>query len=248
MYIPPNAADLHDYSSFSDESHHDGNNRYMVIGGILCGTAFCDIFSKEFESIRARSGLPDSIQWKTINKRKLRVYEECIDLFFYCHRERAIDFNCIVFDATKVDHDKYSNGDKEKGFFKFLYQHYLKHSRIYPPPARFRCYHGNKDTPYDLRELYSSLNASTRRHPRHMSGRYAEVKLRPVRTTPMLQMADVLIGSVGFYWNRKGDEAGTSAKFLVASKVAREAGLTTLATGTDHPIDEGFSIWPFELR
>lgn len=238
----------HDYSSYSDESHHDANNRYMVMGGILCGSHHAGQLAAELEAIRRGFPYPDSVQWKNISKAKIRLYEQWVDLFFEHRSRQLVDFNCVVFDTRKVDHNRFNESDPETGFFKFLFQHYLKHARAYGPSASFRCFHGNKDTGYDLRELLRILNASRRQMHPQRAGKYLEVKLRSVRANPLLQLSDVLIGATGFHTNRDPTAVSTSPKGGIAKRIANSAGVESLAKPTDHPNDFGFSIWHFELR
>lgn len=75
-----------------------------------------------------------------------------------------------------------------------------------------------------------------------------EVKLRDVKTNALLQISDLLIGSVGFHTNRPNQRDRDTPKAKLARYVAERAGLTELSTPTDRRHDFGFSIWHFDLQ
>lgn len=237
---------LADYASFSDEACSDNNHRYMIIGGVLCRSIEAHRLSARIAAIRAECPFRESIQWKSLNNAKLATAQRIIDLFLEGYASRRIDFNCIVFDQTKVDHAGYNECDPELGFFKFLYQHYNKHRRMYGPESFYRCFHGNRTTKYDMREMRKVLNNSASQDAGYRVSPYKVVEFREVRETNLLQMADLLIGAVGFEMHEKGRVRPDGAKARLSSYLRRECPRESLALPTTPP-DRGFSIWHFEL-
>lgn len=235
----------HDYAAFSDESHSDGNNRYMVIGGILCRSAIVHELASEITEIINSSRYREAIQWKTISARKVDLYKRVADAFFRWRERQLVDFSCIVFDSRRVDHERHSANDPAAGFFKFVYQHHLAHQRRYRPPSTFRCFHGNMDTPYDLRELKRCLNAGTPSRGLMIYNPYAQVEFRAVKQTRCLQIADLMIGAVGFMTNLQGGMPSTP-KAEIARHIEDLAPVRVLHEPTLWP-DAGFNIWHFQL-
>lgn len=238
---------LNDYAAFSDESHSDANNAFMVIGGVLCRSAIAHQVSSRITEIVNSSRYRETIQWKSISRRKVDLYKRVIEEFFRWHEDRLLDFSCIAFDTRKVDHSKHSADNPDSGFFKFLYQHHLAHQRRYKPTSTFRCFHGNMDTRYDLRELKRCLNAGTPKRGLRIFHPYVQVEFAQVKGTRCLQLADVLIGAVGFAMNgRSADCAPDSPKAEIARFVEELAPVSSLAEPSSWP-DWGFNIWHFKL-
>jgi hypothetical protein len=236
---------LADYACFSDESCSDNNHRYMVIGGILCRSFDAHRWSQRIAKIKAECPFQESIQFKSVNAAKLPTARRIIDLFFEAQADRRLDFSCIVFDQTKVRHSRFNDGDSEKGFFKFLFQHYNKHRRSYGARATYRCFHGNRHTTYDLREMRKVLNNTATLESGLPVAPFATVDFAEVRRTNLLQMVDLIAGSVGHATNGKGKDS-SKPKSQLTEYVRQKAPIASLATPTEG-LDWGFSIWHFEL-
>ncbi len=169
-----------------------------------------------------------------------------MDLFLDGYAARRLDFGCIVFDQTKVDHRRFNQGDKDKGFFKFLYQHYNKHRRSFGDVSTYRCFHGNRDTAYDLKEMRSILNSAATGSVGFPISPYLMVEFAEVRRTNLLQMTDLLIGCVGHAMNGRGVGRPNAPKTRLSEHLRREGPADFLTKETELP-DRGFSIWHFEL-
>lgn len=235
-----------DYASFTDESCSDGNNRFMVIGGVLCRSYEAHQFSAQIAKIKADCPFRESIQFKSLNKVKFATAKRMVDLFLDGYASRRLDFGCIVFDQRKFDHVKFNDGDAEKGFFKFLFQHYNKHRRSFGHEACFRCFHGNKDTSYDMRELRRALNNMASLEFGARIAPYRLVELAEVRRTNMLQLADLLLGCVGHAMHGRGLMNPDAPKARLAEYLRTECPVDALNRPTTSP-DRGFSIWHFDL-
>ncbi len=237
---------LADYASFSDESCADGNHRYMIIGGILCRSFDAHRLSARIAAIRAECRFRESIQWKSLNEGKFETAKRIIDVFLEGNASRKLDFNCIVFDQTKVKHGVFNENDPDLGFFKFLYQHYNKHRRMFGHASSYRCFHGNRETAYDMNEMRKVLNNAASQDADYGVAPYKIVEFRKVKETNLLQMADLLIGAVGFEIHEKGLVRPDSPKARLAAYLRKECPCDSLAVPTKQP-DRGFSIWHFEL-
>ncbi|MBO0334452.1 DUF3800 domain-containing protein [Sneathiella sp. CAU 1612] len=231
-----------DYSIFSDESHTDGNHSFMVIGGILCRSAEAHLIAKRISSIQQNSKFKESLQWKSISRRKIILYKQVIDEVLRLQAEHIIDFSCVVFEKGKINHARYNENDPETGFFKFLYQHHLKSQRQYGRHCKMRGFHGNMETRYDLNELKRCLNASVKGP--HTP--WKQVEFKNVCETHCLQIADVMIGAVGYCINGKYERNPNSPKSIVAKYLEANSPVDSLSLQSSWP-DKGFSIWRFEL-
>lgn len=237
---------LHDYAAFSDESHSDANNRFMVIGGILLRSADAHKFSESVTRSYAPFKFPEAIQWKHISKAKIKAYESVIDTVSDHIGARKVDFGCIIFDKAKVDHSRHNENDPEKGFFKFLYQHHFKWYRHYKKSGVFRCFHGNMDTKYDLTEMLRCLNNSVRSSPVQLRRPFLQFDFADVRKTRCSQIADLMIGAVGFAANGGPNKKVGTAKAHIYDYMREAFSCPDFCLDTNYP-DTGFHIWNFRL-
>lgn len=237
---------LCDYAAYSDESHSDGGNTYMVIGGVLCRSAIAHRLSAKITDTVNSSRYRETLGWKDITRRKVDLYKRIAEQFFRWREERLVDFACIVFDSRKVDHQKHSAADPDSGFFKFVYQHHLAHQRRYKPTSTFRCFHGNMDTRYDMAELKRCLNGGTPNRGLKIYQPYVQVEFAKVKDIRCLQLSDILIGGVGFITNDGFRRYPNSPKAEVARYIQELAPVPDLAQPTCWP-DHGFAIWHFKL-
>lgn len=214
----------------------------MAIGGVFCRTDFANDMARHLEAVRLAKNIKHSMQWKHLKGQKVAAYTAYIDEFFNWHRRHHIDFSVIVVDTHKVRHSEF-NRDADSGFFTFLFQHYFRYRRVYGKQATFRCFHGNMDSRYKLRNLRTSLNAATGfgQFP------YRTLQYSYVRENPLLQISDILIGAVGFATHPKHLRTPDSPKAQIAEHIRKSAGLATLAAPTPKEARH-FNIWHLELQ
>lgn len=242
----PERPPLRDYAAFSDESCTN-RHRFMVIGGVSLSTAYLDWISSEIDEIRTKKPFKDSLQWKRVTSRKIDKYIELLDLFIELNSEHIIDFHALTFDTWKVSHRTHSDGDAETGFYKFVFQSMFSHTRRYSPALQLRCVHGSRDTTYSLTTLTSALNntvlaqISTGHRP-HLPVEHARVN-----KTPLLQLADVLIGAVGHAWNGKMEQKPDHPHTILARYLEANGPATTLSQETPRSMPH-FDIWRFRLK
>jgi hypothetical protein len=229
-----------DFVSYSDESCITGH-KFMVIGGVLCRDDTAKSLLRELDSIHPNRPGHWSYEWKYIRPTNLQRYERFIDLFFEYNKEHKIDFSCVVIECAELDHATFNEGDGEKGFNKFMFQHLFRHYRALRGISRFRCYHDRRESLYDLADIRNMLNAKCFQQDGRLVTRYRELAYADKLERPMLQFADVLIGAVGFAWNRKA-----GSKNEIAERVRLNACLDSLAEPTP-PGLKNFDIWKFEL-
>jgi hypothetical protein len=130
-------------------------------------------------------------------------------------------------DRSTLDHDKYNDGDSELGFYKLYYQmlvHWLKPSDAY---HIYLDWQQNKTSNRfdDLRTiLVHKLN-----------GRAKIISLEPVSsdTQPLVQLADLLIGAVGYEWNGYSKlPLASQIKINFCNQLTIGLGRQSLAVGT----------------
>lgn len=236
---------LNKYHAFSDETCVTAH-RYMVIGGVVCTPNIAKSIISDLEKLHPSRPVHWAYEWKNVREANLKRYFAFLDLFFDYNSSHHIDFRCIVIDCEGLDHGSFNDGDGDLGFNKFLYQHLLSHYRHYGDGCSFYCYHDRRVSRWSLDEIKSMLNNKSASGINDDRRHYPLLAYSDKRVEPMLQFSDVLIGAVGFAWNKKDETLGGKPKHRLAEHVRKLAGLPTLARKT--PYDKRhFDIWPLRL-
>ncbi|MER3125623.1 DUF3800 domain-containing protein [Bacillus pumilus] len=206
---------------YCDESRPDALSRqnkdqYMIIGGVLIDKEKRNNFKRKVKRLQSEHEVFGEIKWRNVSPSKINFYLELVDLFF----SESIRFKCIVVDTNKVKVDVYHNNDNELGFYKFYYQllvtwfEQTQHYWIYLDHKK------NKEVDR-LQILNSVLN--------NASFSYIEkVQAIESRHSLMVQLADVLIGAVGYKYHNYNT---SSAKLEVIERIEQHL---------EHPIRKTF--------
>lgn len=230
-----------EFNIYCDESRHtsDPGDRYAVIGALQCPRQEKRRLVNSIHRLKAKHNAQGEFGWKRLSPNRVLFYTELLELFL---SEQALRFRCIVVDRTRLDHDAFNDGDAELGFYKLYYQmlvHWLQ------PEHDYHLY------------LDWQQNAATHRFvelktviARKLSGRAKIVCLEPVQseTQPLVQLADLLIGAVGYQWNERNQAPGASAtKVDFCNRLATGLGRETLACGTSRN-EEKFNVFAWRGR
>jgi len=246
----PSSKSRGDYVVFTDESSITSSN-FMVIGGVLCRTDAANEIATEIQHMRSKHPFKsDSIQWKHINNRKIPIYKSFIDIALEHIHAKTLDFGCIVFKCSDINHRLHNDGDGEKGFSKFLYQWNMRCAKTYPTQSTIKIVHGYRETSQPLSNLTRELNAQCFQQfwePDNQHCRFPDAKYAFVEKCELLQIADLFIGAVAHTWNDRNLRNPGSAKETVASYIQSECPAKSLGTRTYYSMRH-FWIWPFKLK
>ena len=211
-----------DFNIYCDESRHtsDPTQPFMVIGAVRCPRERKHELVGQIHRLQARHNSHGELGWKRVSPNKAAFYEELLALFA---NTPDLAFRCIVADRNKLNHEKFNDGDAELGFYKLYYQmlvHWLEAGNTY---HIYLDWQQNQ-----VQHRFHDLAAVLTNKLRNLA---AIACLEPVTSSklPLLGLADVLIGAVGYAWNGLGS---STAKLRVVDLVAESAGLGTLARGT----------------
>jgi len=204
---------------------------------------FWEIWDKNFPTRKSE------LKWTKVSKNKIETYKNFIDFFSHFV---GIDFRCVVLDTHALDYKQYHQGDKELGFYKFLY-FFL--SRNIEKDYRYR----------DIKDYYQIFMDSRRRNDE--VGRLSDLKevlnIRlnniciniekpPVRNveavpdskfSPEIQIVDILTGAVGYSW--EGFQT-SPPKLNLIKNIEKVFGLK-LNQSTPY-LSEKINIWKFQLQ
>lgn len=211
-----------EFNIYCDESRHtsDPTQPFMVIGALRCPRSLKRDIVGRIHKLQARHNAHGELGWKRVSPNRMDFYSDLLRLFA---NEPGLAFRCLVANRDKLDHERFNNGDSELGFYKLYYQmlvHWMEAGSTY--------------------HIYLDWQQNRAQHRFHDLAAILKNKLRgasyieclePVTSAnlPLLGLADVLIGAVGYQWNGLG---GSAAKLEVAHLLAQAGGLSTLANGT----------------
>lgn len=207
---------------YCDESRHtsNGEDPYMVIGAIACPREQKTEIYHAINLLRKKHDTWKEFGWKTLSPSRKGFYWELLELF--CIR-KELSFRCLVVDRNILDHEQYSDGDAELGFYKLYYQmlvHWLQ------PECAYHLYldwQQNREQGR-FKDLGHVLG-------KKLSGRAKIECLEPVgsKEQPLVQLCDLFIGAVGYAWN---DRAGSETKVEFCNALAAGVGLSSLKVST----------------
>lgn len=222
---------------YCDESRHTSNpeDPFMVIGAISCPRERKEELARKINLIRKQYDTWREFGWKTLSPNRKDFYWALLDFF---STDPDLAFRCIVVDRGNLDHEQFNQGDDELGFYKLYYQmlvHWLKPScayHIYLDWQRNKA-QGRFD---DLRNILR----------RKLTGKAKIESLEPVSShnIPLIQLADLLIGAVGYTWNERH---GSAIKMDFCNDLAHAVNLPRLNVATTLS-SEKFNIFHFTGR
>lgn len=211
-----------DFNIYCDESRHtsDPTQPFMVIGALKCPRERKQELVGRIHHLQARHNAHGELGWKRVSPNRTAFYEALLDLFA---NEPDLEFRCLVANRDKLDHERFNDGDAELGFYKLYYQmlvHWIEPGHTYHV---YLDWQQNKQ-----QHRFHDLAAALRGKLTHQ----AEIAcLEPVTSSnlPLLGLADLLIGAVGYAWNGLGN---SSIKLRMVDLLAQAGGLGTLTRGT----------------
>lgn len=211
-----------DFNIYCDESRHtsDPSQPYLVIGAVQCPRERKREIVGRIHQLQYRHEAQGELGWKRVSPNRLAFYEALLDLFA---SDPDLRFRCLVANRNDLDHVTYNDGDSELGFYKLYYQmlvHWLQ------PGNRYHIYLDWQQNAVQSRFSDLKLILS-----RKLSGRASIACLEPVTSSnvPLIGLADILIGAVGYAWNGLG---GSEAKLRICEMLRNVADTTSLAATT----------------
>ncbi|MBE0507613.1 MAG: DUF3800 domain-containing protein [Marinospirillum sp.] len=229
------------YNVYCDESRHtsDPSQPYIVIGALQCPREEKRRIVGRLHGLMTKHGIKTEFGWKKASPNKAEFYLSLIQLFA---EEQCLSFRCVVVDRRQLDHEQWNNGDKELGFYKLYYQllvHWLQPGDTYhiyldwqqnAASGRFE----------ELRQILAHK----------LMGRAKIACLEPVEShnQPLIQLADLLMGAVGYDWNDMQSRSNASVfKVQYAGHLAKAVGKSGLRFTTPKT-ERKFNIFNWQGR
>lgn len=200
------------YNLYCDESCHLEHDRQpvMVLGAIRCLRDKARETAVRLREIKAENGLPPhfEMKWTKVSLGKQKFYLDVVDYFF--------DTDDLHFRAWVAHKDGLMHGSFNQSHDDWYYK--MMFNLLEPllaPEARFRIYLDKKDTrsARKVAKLHDVLCSSHYDFDRNI---VEQVQVVESHAVEQLQLADLLIGAVG-YVNR--GLSGNAAKEAVIERI-----------------------------
>lgn len=192
----------------------DGQARFVLIGGLWVITEKREPLKDQIRQLRIHHDVHGEFKWIRVSPSRLPFYLDLVDLFF---SSDAMRFRCLVLPANQLDAIRFHGGDNELMFYKFYYQllhHWILDFNTYRVFTDLR----TNRVRQRLERLREVLDNSNR------FANVASVQALPSEQLDLLQLADVLIGAVGYRFH-----GGMSS-------YAKLDVIRAIETRLDHPI------------
>lgn len=230
---------------YMDESSQT-KNRYLVIGGISLASSDVRAANEALARVRLPQLPHGEMKWGKVSNHKLSAYGRTTKAFFDDPAFAAAHFHSLVVDTYALNHNKHNQGSREIGFNKEIYQLAAKFARLYPARL-FHLYPDYRDTNQRPEDLRLMLNRGRRKKGDPRDWPFRRCHFRNSKETPLLQLVDLLTGSVAWCVNGHADAPNASpAKTRLAKFVLNRAGVTNCAISTT--MSGKFTIWHRQLR
>lgn len=197
------------FNIYCDESCHLENDRQkaMVLGGVWCPLDKSREIAIRLREIKKKHGMPAAfeVKWTKVSPAKKDFYLDLVDYFF---DDDDLHFRALVIpDKTKLKHDAFPGQDHNTWYYK-MYFDMLK--AILRPDARYRIYLDIKDTrgAEKVAKLHDVLCNNIYDFSRKVIERLQLVHSHEIE---QLQLADLLIGAIGYLNRNLHGNAGKTA-------------------------------------
>lgn len=224
----------------------------MVLGGIITPAGNLRTFEDELSDLRTRTRMHAELKWQKVTGQKLREYKAFIDFFVTANKSHRLHFSSMIFDTQLIDHKKYSGGNTEIGFYKFMYQlllrcfgrHYCREGE----DERFVVTLHRRSTRYSLSELRNILNYGMAKEYSIVTAPFVSIEPKSGPDCPLLQINDIVLGAIGFRKNERQKLPHVrAAKVELSGYLCEQLGLRDLCCNTTFG-QIAFKIWNFKLR
>ena len=233
---------------YGDESCTSGH-RYLVLGALAIERPLVAGVVDRLKAVRDRHNTHGEVKWSKISRAKLDFYKEYVDVFFDTSAQDDLDFRALYVDTHTFNHHRFNSGDAEIGFNKLIYQLLLhKFGRTYGANYGLDVRLDSRTTKADPDELRPMLNSDLCRWG--ITNRpFRRIRFAHSHECELIQLNDLLVGTVGFKKNLHEHRPGCSAhKIEMCQHIIRRA----LQNEKPHRLNSShakrFAVWPFQFR
>jgi hypothetical protein len=203
---------------YCDESCHLEHDRQdvMVLGAVWCPSEKAEQISVRLREVKVRHGLGADfeVKWTKVSPGKQAFYLDLVDYFF---DDDDLHFRAVIIvGKSRLQHDAFAQ-DHDSWYYK-MYFDLLK--ALLSPVETYVIYLDAKDTrsAEKLRKLHEVLCNNMYDFQRRIISRVQTVRSHDVE---QIQLADLLIGAVGYANRGMGENA---AKRALVQRIKQRSG------------------------
>lgn len=219
------------YNVYCDESRVDSPGSYMLIGGVMCPMRNKKEIVTEIRRLRSKYSVYGEFGWKTVCPSKLGFFLDLIDYFF---DENTLCFRCVILEKETTVFP--SADDRFQKTYYQVFNNWLDRREFY------RIF-------IDHRVDDKTRVATLRRcliNTRIFGESVKFVEEVESSDNDLIQLADLLIGAVGYQWNELDTvDNASKAKISVCNLIAKHISTDTLAKFSTGLGEDKFNIFHF---
>jgi hypothetical protein len=201
-------------------------------------------------AVKSGAGSTSEIKWKRGSKFKLHYYKQYADVFFTLAACGKAHFQALYVDSHTFNHRQWNRGDADLGFNKLIYQLLLhRFGRRHGASHLIHAYLDKRTTRHDPEEMRPMLNHDLSRRWQIDGRPFRRVWFRDSDKCHLLQLNDLLIGSIGYLRNvmHKRAEAADH-KTDLAWHITRQAIELERPFKVNSKQAKRFAVWPFAFK
>lgn len=225
-----------------DESGMHGP-RYYGFGSLWMSWHRRGDFSYWMEQLARKHRYTSECKWNLVSAKYLPFFTEVVDGFF---RSPSLSFHCIVVDRHRVDMGLHRDRDHahQKHFTLLLTDKIKRICRTHAGQQTFRIWVDPLPSRYQkAHEVVEIISNHVLRRSIGTVRPVDKVFVKDSKTTPGIQVVDLLLGAVMDGWNR---ESSSSAKAAIRTRVAGYLGWPDIVSDTWRT-ERKFNIWRFPV-
>lgn len=215
------------FNIYCDESCHlessiiTPENRFMVLGGVVCSINSKAAVFRRIKDIKKDNGLShlSEMKWTKVSHTKLTAYKDLLHYFFDC---TELSFRTVVIDKKQLCHS-----DHHQTHDQFYYKMYWQMLEWFIEPSNcYYIYLDIKDTQgvTKVKKLREVLCNSRHDFKQEVVARIQEVRSHEIA---LMQLTDLLVGAVS-YANRYPEGGRSIAKQELVSLIKKRSGASLL--------------------
>ncbi|MCC6458050.1 MAG: DUF3800 domain-containing protein [Caldilineaceae bacterium] len=230
---------------YCDESRHMAH-RFMVLGGLILDRRYEESFNRSFLNYCSNSKMHSELKWNKVSRGKLQEYKSLLDLVSSCNK--YIHFKALVVDTHQMNLRRYNKNNLDDAINRLLYQ-FLVHMFGSYLNTDDQCIVtlDQRNTSQKLSTLCAIANNGLRKKHKFQHHPIREIKAANSKQCCYIQIADVLMGAIGFQMNGDCNKSGASdAKCDLMNYILEQYGLQSFSRSTPR-FKRDFSIWHFQF-